>query len=318
MANKSELPSMREITHHDYLNFIKTNRKVAIENKVVEVGNRWKITRFGPNKEYQLERETVWSFPNRGDWATHIGNYRGNWAPFIPRNLILKLTKPGDWVLDQMVGSGTTAVECKLLGRNGIFVDINPDAIMVTRDRLNFQYTSLDPEHLQDISILTYVGDARNLDKIPYDIPNLDSNYVDLIATHPPYAGIIKYSKDRVPYDLSSYRKLEEYLSSMHKVAEECMRVLKPGGHCAILIGDTRKHRHYIPISTRILMGFLDVGFVIREDVIKLQWKTTVTRQKWRSSKLDFYRIAHEHLYIFRKPTDDAERKKYKLSMKWW
>ena len=33
---------------------------------------------------------------------------------------------------------------------------------------------------------------------------------------------------------------------------------------------------------------------------------------------MDFYRIAHEHLYVFRKPENEEETKKFKLSTKWW
>ena len=54
-------------------------------------------------------------FKDRGDWATHSGKYRGNWSPYVPRNLILRYSKPGDWILDQFMGSGTTLVEAKLL-----------------------------------------------------------------------------------------------------------------------------------------------------------------------------------------------------------
>jgi len=46
--------------------------------------------------------------------ATDVGNNRGNWSPYIPRNLILRYTAPGDLVLDQMAGSGTIAVECRV------------------------------------------------------------------------------------------------------------------------------------------------------------------------------------------------------------
>ena len=60
------------------------------------------------------------------------------------RNILLRYSEKGDLVLDQMVGSGTTLVECKLLGRNGIGIDINKNCIMLTRDRLNFRYTTLD------------------------------------------------------------------------------------------------------------------------------------------------------------------------------
>ena len=48
-----------------------------------------------------------------------------------------------DTVLDQIAGSGPTLVKCKLLQRNAIVVDINPDAVIVTRNRLDFPYTPL-------------------------------------------------------------------------------------------------------------------------------------------------------------------------------
>lgn len=46
-----------------------------------------------------------------------------------------------------MTGSGTTVVECKLLGRRAVAVDINPDAVMVARNRLDFAYTPLDADY---------------------------------------------------------------------------------------------------------------------------------------------------------------------------
>jgi len=61
-------------------------------------------------EESQLQTTTVWSFPIRGSWATHKPTYRGNWAPQIPRNLILKYSKESDLVLDPMVGAGTTLI----------------------------------------------------------------------------------------------------------------------------------------------------------------------------------------------------------------
>lgn len=301
---------MELVTPSDYAQFIKRTRHVQIEENQVPIGKPWNISTYGPPKDYVSETETVWSFPDRGDWATHVGNYRGNWAPYIPRNLIQRFTDVGDLVLDQMCGSGTTLVECKLLGRNAVGVDINRDAIMVTLDRLNFHFKSVDPTFPSNVSIATYVGDARSLDAIR-------DESVDLVATHPPYAYIIPYG-ERIEGDISALRKLADFLRAMREVANECYRVLKPGKHCGILIGDTRKHKHYVPISYRVLQQFLESGFILREDIIKRQWKTKTTRERWRSSKLDFYKIAHEHLYIFRKPVNEKERPELKLSSKWW
>lgn len=300
---------MKKITRNDYQRFVDKHSSVKIEDVEVPLIGEWSITRFAPPKKYKPETQTVWSFPDRGDWATHIGNYRGNWSPYIPRNLILRYTDPGDFVLDQMVGSGTTLVESKLLGRNGIGVDINKEALMVAHDRLNFSYNPLDPDYKKPNTDL-FLGDARNLNL-------LNDECIDLIATHPPYAGIIRYTGERVPGDLSSL-KLEPYVAEMKKVASEAYRVLKPGKHCAILIGDTRKYKHYVPISTRIMGAFLEASFILREDIIKLQHKMKSTRERWAGDRYDFYLIGHEHLYVFRKPDEGERTTKFKASMKWW
>lgn len=298
---------MREVTYQDYLEFIKTHDWVVIENTKIHLPKHHKISEFAP-KNFIPELTTVWSFPDRGNWATHRGNYRGNFSPYIPRNLILRFTKKNDLVLDQMVGSGTTLIECKLLQRRGIGVDINPDAIMVARNRLDFSY-ELDEDY-QEPEIKTYIGDARNLNLI-------QDESIDLIVTHPPYANIVSFSNRGISHDISKVSNIADFVNAMRKVAQESYRVLKTGKHCAILIGDTRRHKHFVPISPRILQAFLEAGFILKEDVIKLQWKMKTTRERWRSTKLDFLKIAHEHLYIFRKPKRGEKLTAYRESMKW-
>ncbi len=303
-----QIIGMREVTWQEYEEFLRQRGEVVIEDVRIPLTGRKQVAALQP-AEFEMEQTTVWSFPDRGTWATHQGNYRGNWAPQIPRNLILRYTQPGEWVLDPMVGSGTTLVECKLLGRNGIGVDINYEALMLTFDRLNFEPRNLY-ETLPPTEIRLYHGDARNLDKIP-------DESIDLIATHPPYANIIAYSKgETVNGDLSRMRSLTEYLDAMTEVAKECYRVLKPGRHCAILVGDTRRHKHYVPIAFRVMERFLQVGFILREDVIKVQWKMKSTRERWqRQPNRDFLLIYHEHLFIFRKPEQNEDVRKFQGSM---
>lgn len=291
---------MTLVTEREFQQFVKRHKEVKIENVTIPLGQSLRIERFAPPENYKHESFTVWSFPDRGDWSTHDGKYRGNWSPYIPHNLIWKYTEKGDLILDQMMGSGTTLVECKLLGRNAIGIDINPNAVMVALDRLNFDYDS-------KAATKTYVGDARNLNKV-------EDDSIDLIATHPPYAGIIPYSRAQIKADLSAL-SIDNYLREMRIAAEECFRVVKPGKHCGILIGDTRRHRHYIPISHNILHIFLGAGFILKEDIIKVQHKTKRTREAWRGSNYDFYKIAHEHLYIFRKPARGEKISQFKHSM---
>ena len=66
------------------------------------------------------------------------------------------------------------------------------------------------------------------------------------------------------------------------------------------------------------MQAFLEEGFVLREDITKVQWKMKATREKWRGSKYDFYLLGHEHLHIFRNPGVGEKLTQYKESMKWW
>ncbi len=304
---------MRLVTNQEYEEFLRTHPNVTVEGVVVRLEGYRRVKQLQPD-DFRLEVTTEWSFPKRGAWATHKANYRGNWAPQIPRNLILRYTQPGDLVLDQMVGGGTTLVECKLLGRRAIGVDVNLDAVMLTKDRLNF-YTNSFIDRIPEVDIKVYEGDARHLDVI-------EDETIDLIATHPPYANIIKYShKSNANHhrDLSRVHSIEEFVGEMRKVAQESYRVLKPGHHCAILVGDTRRHKHHVPIAFRVMQAFLDVGFILREDVIKHQWNTK-TEGLWRhqSEQKNFLLLMHEHLFVFRKPDIGESTEKFRESMKWW
>jgi len=242
-------------------------------------------------ENFELETTTVWSFPERGAWATHVPKFRGNWAPQIPRNLILRYSKPGDLVLDQMCGCGTTLIECKLTGRNAIGFDINPKMEELTRNNLKFDLCN----NILKVKIKVKVCDARNLKDVK------DSS-IDLIATHPPYADIIKYSEGKIEGDLSNIHSIDTFCAEMRKVASECFRVLKPEKYCGILIGDTRRKKYFTPIAYRIMQHFIDAGFKLKEDIIKHQWNCKTT-PFWsqRSKKYNFLLIMHEHLFVFEK-----------------
>lgn len=58
--------------------------------------------------------------------------YPARFSPVFARAAIQALTSPGDWVVDNHVGGGTTLVEAMALGRNALGVDISTLAEFVT------------------------------------------------------------------------------------------------------------------------------------------------------------------------------------------
>lgn len=249
-----------------------------------------------------IQTTTVWSFPDRGKWATHNPAYRGNWAPQIPRNLIQLYSKEGEAVLDPMVGSGTTMIEAKLLKRRGIGRDIHPEVVAAAKKACQFENGNgmFEPE--------IKVEDARNLRTIK-------NESIDLIVTHPPYLNIIQYGQKDIDGDLSRISSLQKFCDQIEVVAKECLRVLKPNKYCAILIGDTRRKRHFVPLAFSVMLRFLNAGFVLKEDVIKLQHNCSATRY-WNGQQRDFLLIMHEHLFVFRKTYENENIASLKDSLR--
>lgn len=244
------------------------------------------ISKWEPD-DFELEMTTHWSFPKRGDWATHDAKWRGNWSPYIPRNIILRYSDRGDTILDQFAGGGTTLVEAKLLGRNIIGVDVNDIALNRCREKIDFYHDCKDGK------VKLYKADARNMNFI-------EDEAIDLICTHPPYANIIKYSDD-LDGDLSRLN-VDEFLDEMLKVASESWRVLKKGKFCGVLMGDMRKNGHMIPLAFEVMQIFIRSGFRLKEIIIKEQHNCRATGYwKTNSIKYNFLLIAHEYLFVFKK-----------------
>jgi methylase of polypeptide subunit release factors len=254
-----------------------------------QLHNHINVKEFFP-REFKLEENTVWRFPTRGKWGVHTHTYPGNWTPEIPRNIILKYSEPNNLVLDSFVGGGTTLIECLLLGRNGIGVDINPRAVGIAELRLKSLRKEARKQDysLADVSVNARWGDARNLDFIS------DAS-VDLICTHPPYMNTIVYTESRFD-DLSRISDPQEYLNEIRKVAQEFRRIIKSTGHVGIMIGDTRKNGQLVPLGFKLLQIFEEEGFKLLEVFIK---------EEERCSSNEFYRnhdsiirIAHEYIFV--------------------
>ncbi len=273
--------------------------KLVQEGKVyLKTQSKKTILKWDP--KLALEKTTVWDFKNRGKWAVHDPDYRGNWPPQIPRNLILKFTKEKEIVLDPFVGGGTTVIEAYLLKRKSIGIDINHQAIQFTNDKIREMEVKSKAYNIlsQDCKPIIRKGDAKKkLREIQKSI-EYGADSIDLICTHPPYMNSIIYSNDKD--DLSNISDITTYLRKMSEIAKELFIMLKKGGICSILIGDIRKKSKIIPLGFKVMKQFLDQRFTLKELIIKIQNQDSSTRF-YASRDLPHYLIQHEYLLIFEK-----------------
>ena len=79
---------------------------------------------------------TVWEMRYNNQESRKKLNHTAFFVLQLPRNFIKINTKEMDVVLDPFMGSGTTAVACKQLGRNFIGFEINPEYVKTANRRL--------------------------------------------------------------------------------------------------------------------------------------------------------------------------------------
>lgn len=81
-------------------------------------------------------------------YVTHgYHRYSAKYIPQIPNYLISNFSEKADLILDNFMGSGTTLVESKILGRNAIGVDINPLACLISKVKT----TNIEDSDLKEI-----------------------------------------------------------------------------------------------------------------------------------------------------------------------
>lgn len=186
--------------------------------------------------------------------------------------------------MDQFLGSGTTLVEAKLLGRNAIGLDVNEASVSLSEKNTNFQCNSKS-------KIFIRCGNALNLDF-------LKDESIDLICTHPPYANIIMYSEN-IENDMSRL-DIQKFMECMIQAANESYRVLKAGKICCIMLADIRKKGRIIPLAFNVMQVFVKTGFILKEIIIKEQHNCR-SSVKWQGRFNKFLLLAHEYIFILEK-----------------
>jgi len=124
----------------------------------------------------------------------------------------------------------------------------------------------------------------------------LPDNSVHLMVTSPPYNVGKEYDENIT---------LQEYLEFLKRVWEEVYRVLVPGGRACINIANLGR-KPYIPLHAFIIKDMLDLGFMMRGEII---WNKASSASpstawgSWLSAANPILRDIHEYILVFSKLT---------------
>jgi len=147
------------------------------------------------------------------------------------------------------------------------------------------------PENLKNQLICQ---DARNMSQIP-------SNSVHHMITSPPYNVSKEYDENL---------SLQEYLSLLREVFSEVYRVLVPGGRAVINIANVGR-KPYIPLATYVNTIMIEIGFLMRGEVIWDKSASAGSSTAWgsfQSASNPCLRDIHEYILIFSKGSFSLSR----------
>lgn len=123
---------------------------------------------------------------------------------------------------------------------------------------------------------------------------DLPANSVHLMVTSPPY---------NVGKEYDGNLSLDEYRELLRAVFAETYRVLVPGGRACVNVANLGR-KPYIPLHVYIVQDMLDIGFLMRGEII---WDKAASSGvscawgSWCSATNPTLRDVHEYILVFSK-----------------
>jgi site-specific DNA-methyltransferase (adenine-specific) len=128
---------------------------------------------------------------------------------------------------------------------------------------------------------------------------------VHLMVTSPPYNVTKEYDEDL---------SLDEYRNLLKRVLKETYRVLVTGGRVCLNIANLGR-KPYIPLHSYIIQDMLEIGFLMRGEII---WNKATSSSpstawgSWKSAANPILRDIHEYILVFSKESFTRKSKEKK------
>lgn len=152
----------------------------------------------------------------------------------------------------------------------------------------------------KDVLNKIFCKSSEHMDELP-------DNSVHLMVTSPPYNVGKEYDKGLT---------LEEYKGLLTRVFKETYRVLVPGGRACINVANLGR-KPYIPLDVLVVQIMLDIGFLMRGEIIWDKGSSAAASTAWGSwcsPSNPTLRDIHEYILVFSKDTFSRKNPKGRKS----
>jgi len=205
-------------------------------------------------------------------------------------------------IFDPFAGVGSTILTAKMLGKDGIGLELNPKFADIARKRLSqtisFEVDSKTSIHVSNaIKLLEYVKEGS----------------VDLVITSPPYWDILTEkrtadSKEIRHYgnekaDLGRIKDYRQFLRKLKEIFAEVYKSMREAAYCCVIVMDIRKKDKFYPFHSDVAAFMQEIGFIYDDIII---WDRRHEYNNLRALGYPtVFRVnkVHEFILIFKKPT---------------
>lgn len=273
---------------------------------------------------------TWWEMEKRDKSYGQTGWYHGNSASQVIEQVILRLTKPGDVIIDPFFGSGTTAYVALAYGRKVAGMELQADLVQTVWKDLEALYPDCPSEgdksgknrpSLKDNLILLQ-GDssddaaAERILEVLYE--RGWHKQVKVLFFHPPYHNIIRFAYYK--NDLSNQVYLNAFLAKWREVVRIWHGLVDPTGAIVLHVGDIIERSEWIPLGflmhreiEKMIPG-IRLRAIAVKNIINSQTVVEKLPQVRRFvEEQNFFVLGHEYLFFYDwwthpDKTDDKER----------
>ena len=211
-------------------------------------------------------RIPAWTIPKPPPRKKNEVLHPAKYPETLIEEFINLFSKPGDRVLDPMVGTGSSVVAALRTERNGYGVDLIDEFVQIARDRAaGERRPMLFPDMETDANGLIIQGDATDLRSIA-DLEGITFQYA---ITSPPYWSMLRnagsegqekrrkknlklvYSENE--RDLGNVEDYETFLQLLDKVYGQVAEKLDNNGRLTVIVKNIKREHIVFPLAWDIV-----------------------------------------------------------------
>ncbi len=226
-------------------------------------------------KEWMKAQLGVWEFYYEGRDVRDKTLHPATYPIALARRVIELFTHRGELVLDPFVGSGTTLVAARDLGRDAVGFDLQRKYVKLCGKRLMAEKSNGTVQRAEH-------ADARSIGG------RLERESVALVVTSPPYANLLnrkRANKSRRTHDrknaqlgkVEQYSQdardlgtldLEHYGGAMEEIFRGILPMVRPRGHCVVNVPDMWWEGRRLTIHVTVIEALRRAGWELRNTII--------------------------------------------------